>query len=78
VPLRCDLGIHEDSDIAAAKRFWKQELGVEVASVTVAVSRASKRMRHTLPHGTLRVVARRGSVEWLTKMLVWLERVQEL
>src|SRR5262249_24602996 len=78
VPLRFDLSIHAGCDIAAARHFWKRELGVEVTSVSVAVSRASKGKRNTLPAGTLLVVVGRGSAEWLTKMLVWLELVQHL
>jgi hypothetical protein len=78
VSFRYDLNIHDSCNIAAAKLFWKQELGVEVTSVSVAVSKASQRKRNTLPNGTLRVRVGRGSVEWLTKMLVWIELAQRL
>jgi hypothetical protein len=78
VPLRYDLSIHEGCDVEAARHFWKRELGVAVNSVSVAVSRASKHKRNTLPNGTLQVRVGRGSVEWLTKMLTWLELAQLL
>jgi hypothetical protein len=78
VPLRYDLNIHEDCAVEAARQFWKRELGVEVNSVSVAVSCASKRQRNSLPHGTLRICVGRGSCEWHTKMLVWLELAQQL
>ncbi len=77
VPLRSDLQLHDGCDVAAARQFWEDELEVEVRSVTVAVSSASKRRRNTLPHGTLRVRVGRGSAEWMTKMLVWLDLVQQ-
>ncbi len=77
-PVRGELNIHDGGDAAAAAEFWERELGVVVSSVTVAVSSASKRKRHTLPHGTLGIRVGRGSVEWLTKMLVWLELAQDL
>jgi hypothetical protein len=78
VPLRSDLNVHEGCDVEAARQFWKRELGLEVNSVTVAVSSASKRRRNCLPHGTLKVRVGLGSCEWHTKMLVWLELAQRL
>jgi hypothetical protein len=73
VPLDCSLIIHDSCDLEVARTFWKREIGVEAKVVTVAVSSASKRKRNCLPHGTLKVRVGRGSREWLTKMLVWLE-----
>jgi hypothetical protein len=73
VPLGYSLVIHDTCDLRAACRFWKRQLGIEVKVVTVAVSSASTRKRNCLPHGTLKVRAGRGSLEWFTKMLVWLE-----
>jgi hypothetical protein len=78
VPLDYSLVIHDSCDVAEAIRFWKQALGIDVQVVSVAVSAASKRKRNSLPHGTLKVRVGRGSVEWLTKMLVWLELAQLL
>jgi hypothetical protein len=78
VPLRYELIVHDSCDIDAARQFWKRELGVELSLVTVAVSRASKRRRNDLPHGTLKVRVGRGSCEWHTKMLVWLDLAQRL
>ncbi|HYT90590.1 MAG TPA: hypothetical protein VEL76_17920 [Gemmataceae bacterium] len=78
VPLGYFLGIHDNADVAAARHFWKSQLDIEVEVVSIAVSSASKRKRNTLPYGTLDIRVRRGSVEWLTKMLVWLELAQHL
>jgi hypothetical protein len=78
VPLDYSLVIHDTADVAQARHFWKEALGVDVHVVTVAVSVASKRKRNSLPHGTLKVRVGRGSVEWFTKMLVWLELAQRL
>jgi hypothetical protein len=78
VPLRYDLNVHEGCDVEAAGQFWKRELGVEVTSVTEAVSSASKRKRNCLPHGTLKVRVGVGSCEWHTKMVVWLDLAQRL
>jgi hypothetical protein len=73
VHLNSCLSIHDDCDLEAARAFWRRELNIEVTWVSVAVSRASKRKRKTLPHGTLKISLGRGSLEWHTKMLVWLE-----
>lgn len=78
VALDYSLVIHDSADVQAARCFWKQSLGIDVQVVSIAVSRASKRRRNTLPHGTLKVRVGRGSVEWYTKMLVWLELAQTL
>jgi hypothetical protein len=78
VSLRYDLNVHEGCDLEAAGQFWARELGVEVTSVTVAVSSASKRRRNTLPHGTLKIRVGQGSCEWHTKMVVWLELAHRL
>jgi hypothetical protein len=72
VPLRYDLNLHDGGDLQAARHFWKRELGVDLSSVTVAVSSASKRRRNCLPHGTLKIRVGAGSCEWHTKMMVWL------
>ncbi len=78
VALSCALSIHDGSDVAAALQFWKERLGIDVRFVSVAVSSASKRKRSTLPNGTLQVRVARGSLEWYTKMRVWLELAQDL
>jgi hypothetical protein len=70
------LCIHANRNVEKARAFWRQELGIEITWVSEAVSRASKRRRRTLPHGTLKVSLGRGSLEWYTKMLVWLELAQ--
>jgi hypothetical protein len=70
------LCVHDECDVAEARAFWKQELNQEVTWASVAVSRASNRRRRSLPHGTLKVSLGRGSLEWYTKMLVWLELAQ--
>ena len=72
------LCIHDTCDQAAARAFWRRELNVEITWVSVAVSRASKRRRKTLPHGTLKISLGRGSLEWYTKMLVWLDLAHQL
>jgi hypothetical protein len=78
VPLSYQLHIHDNCDIDAALRFWERELGIRVHIVSKAVSSASKRKRNTLPYGTLKIVVGRGSVEWYTKMMVWLELAKDL
>jgi hypothetical protein len=78
VPLYYALGLHDSCDVGAALQFWKNQLGVDVNIVSVAVSSASKRKRNTLPNGTLQVRVGRGSVEWYTKMMVWLELAQQV
>jgi hypothetical protein len=78
VPLGFSLIIHDTCEVAVARRFWKRELDVDPKVVTIAVSSASKRRRNCLPYGTLKVRVGRGSREWLTKMLVWLELTQHL
>jgi hypothetical protein len=78
VPLDYSLVVHDTCDVFEAKRYWKQQLGVDVQVISVAVSSASKRTRNSLPYGTLKVRVGRGSVEWLTKMLVWMELAQHL
>jgi hypothetical protein len=78
MPLRYDLNVHDGCDVAAARQFWKRELGVVVSSVTVAVSSASRRKRNSLPNGTLKVRVGRGSAECGTKMLAWIELVKLL
>jgi hypothetical protein len=72
------LCIHDNCDLEEARAYWRRELNVEVTWVSVAVSCASKRKRRTLPYGTLRVSLGRGSLEWYTKMLVWMELAQAL
>jgi hypothetical protein len=72
------LSIHDGSDIGAARQFWRDQLGIDVHFLSVAVSSASKRKRSTLPNGTLQVRVARGSLEWYTKMLIWLELAQDL
>jgi len=78
VPLYYELHIHDNCAVEAAKLFWKQQLSIEVQTILVAVSSASNRRRNTLSAGTLTVRVGRGSVEWLTKMFVWLELTQLL
>jgi hypothetical protein len=78
VPLDYYLRIHDNADVLVARHFWKNQLGVDVQVVSVAVSSASKRKRATLPHGTFRIRVARGSVEWYTKMMVWLELAQQV
>jgi hypothetical protein len=78
VPFDCSLVVHDTCDVEAAQAHWQRELGVSVRVVTVAVSSASKRTRNCLPYGTLKVRVARGSREWATKMLVWLELAKDL
>jgi len=59
----CDSG----SENSASKCKWFQQR-----------YRASKRTRNTLPYGTLKVRVGRGSVEWFTKLMVWLELAQQM
>jgi hypothetical protein len=72
------LCLHDDADVQKARAFWRRELNIEVTWVSIAVSRVSKRRRNTLPHGTIKVSLGRGSLEWHTKMMVWLELARSL
>ena len=72
------LCIHDNADLEEARAFWRRELNVEITWTSVAVSRASKRRRRSLPQGTVKVSLGRGSLEWYTKMLVWLGLAQKL
>jgi hypothetical protein len=78
VRLNFALSIHDNCDLDAARAFWRRELSIEVMWVSMAVSRASKRTRRSLPHGTLKISLGRGALEWYTKMLVWLELARGL
>jgi hypothetical protein len=77
VRLNVWLSIHDDCDLEAARAYWQRELSIEITWVSVAVSCSSKRRRRSLPYGTLKVSLGRASLEWYTKMLVWLELAQE-
>jgi hypothetical protein len=78
VRLNCWLCIHDNCDLEAACAFWRRELNVEIPWVSVVVSSASKRRRRSLPHGTLKISVGRGSLEWYTKTLIWIELAQLL
>jgi hypothetical protein len=78
VPLRYELNLHANCDASAARRYWEEHLGIKITYTWVAVSMASKRKRNTLPNGTLNIRVGRGSLEWYTKMMVWLELAQDL
>ena len=78
VSLRYELNLHANCDAGAARRFWEEQLGIKITYTWVAVSAASKRRRNTLPNGTLNIRVGRGSLEWYTKMMVWLELAYEL
>jgi hypothetical protein len=78
VPLVFALNLHANCDADAARRFWEEHLGIQVTSRWVAVSAASRRRRNTLPNGTLNIQVGRGSLEWYTKMMIWLELAQDL
>jgi hypothetical protein len=78
VPLVYYLHLHDNCDVDTALQYLKAQLGIEVTWWGIAVSSASKRTRNTLPYGTLNVRVGRGTVEWHTKMLVWLELARDL
>ena len=78
VPLRYELNLHGNCDASAARRFWEEQFGIKINYTWVAVSAASKWRRNTLPNGTLNIKVGRGSLEWYTKMMVWLELAQDL
>lgn len=78
VPFTNGLNLHPNCDAEAARRFWEEQLNIQVAYVWITVSGASKRRRNTLPHGTLNIQVGRGSKEWYTKIMVWLELAQDL
>lgn len=78
VPLRYELNLHANCDANAARRYWEEYLGIKIIYTWVAVSAASKHKRNTLPNGTLNIRVGRGSLEWYTKMMIWLELAQDL
>jgi hypothetical protein len=78
VPVYSELTVHDTCNVEGARQFWERVLNIPVTSVTIAVSVASKRKRNSLPNGTLKVRVGRGSVEWLTKILTWIELAQLL
>jgi hypothetical protein len=78
VPLKYQLNLHANCDPAAARRFWEEHLNIKVTSIWTAISAASRRRRNTLPNGTLNIQDCRGSLEWYTKMMVWLELAHDL
>lgn len=78
IPLRTALNLHPNCDVEAARRFWEEQLNIKIGYVWIAASSASKRRRNALPNGTLNIRVGRGSLEWYTKMMVWLELVQDL
>jgi hypothetical protein len=78
VPLYTVLHVHDRRQLDPARAFWKKQLGININAACVSVSSASKRKRNSLPNGTLNVRVARGSVEWYTKMMVWLELAQQM
>jgi hypothetical protein len=78
VPLQSSLNLHPNCDADAARRFWEEQLDIKIGYVWVAASTASKRRRNTLPNGTLNIRVGRGSLEWYTKMMIWLELAHDL
>ena len=78
VPLKCELNLHTNCDAVAARRFWEEQLNIKVTSIWAAISAASRRRRNTLPNGTLNIQVCRGSFEWYTKMMVWIELAHNL
>lgn len=78
VPLRYELNLHPNCDANAARHFWEEHLGITITYTWIAASTASKRKRNTLPNGTLNIRVGRGSLEWYTKMMVWLELAPDL
>jgi hypothetical protein len=78
IPLKSSLNLDPNCDAEAARRFWEEQLDIKIGYVWVAVSAASKRRRNTLPNGTLNIRVGRGSLEWYTKMMIWLELAHDL
>jgi hypothetical protein len=78
VPLKYEINLHPNCDADAARHFWEEHLNIKVTSTWAAISAASRRRRNTLPNGTLNIQVCRGSLEWYTKMMVWLELAHDL
>jgi hypothetical protein len=78
VSLYNGLNLHPNCNAEAARRFWEVQLGIKIDYVWVSASSATKRIRNTLPYGTLNIRVGRGSLEWYTKMMVWLELAHDL
>jgi hypothetical protein len=78
VPLKYEINLHPNCDADEARRFWEEHLNIKVTSTWAAISAASRRRRNTLPNGTLNIQVCRGSLEWYTKMMIWLELAHDL
>lgn len=65
---------HSDVDTNNAVSYWQQVTGIHNVGFWRAIPKSSKgKSKNLLPHGTFRVVARKGAVEYFHKMMVWLE-----
>ena len=76
--LRGRVNIHPHLDIRAAEKYWSKISGIPLKQFHVpllAVSRASKQKRKTLPHGTFRIVI--SDVALCSKIKGWIEGMKQ-
>lgn len=68
--------VHSKDQVEPAKLFWENILAeyVEIRSISIAVSSASKHKRpsNRLPNGTLTIYMSKGNVYWHARMLRWI------
>ena len=68
---------HGDVNASRARRYWARATGYPVAKhVTRLPTRGTKKPKKLAPYGTAVVRLGKGSAEWCTKMLVWIQRTQ--
>lgn len=69
--------LHETEDVIVSSKFWSDMLGVGLTDIKCYTLK-NRRTTNTRPlrkmqHGVFHLYVRKGSLEWLTKMLVWFE-----
>lgn len=68
---------HDDVSAERARRYWARVTGYPVAKhVTRLPTRGTGKPKRRAPYGTAIVRLGKGSAEWCTKMLIWIECVQ--
>ena len=76
--IRGRVNIHPHLDIRSAEKYWSKISGIPLKQFHVpllAVSRASKQKRKTLPHGTFRIVI--SDVALCSKIKGWIEGMKQ-
>ncbi len=68
------LNLHAANDEPAARRYWSNELGLQLASFTRTYIKpdGTGHRKNSLPHGVCRVALRRSTDAWIRTM-VWID-----